>query len=244
MKTNYHTHTKRCRHASGTDEEYVLAAIEGGFSTLGFSDHMPWFYTDDYISDMRMGRGQVDDYFLSVECLRDKYAEKIEIKSGLECEYYPDSMDWLKFLKAVYEPDYLILGNHFLKNEQKGLYAGHAFTEKELKLYLDTSIAAMQTKLYTCFAHPELFVYACIAPSRYAISIFRELAIAARDLGVVFERNVQTPFHIELWEEVADVQPKVIIGIDAHKPKALLTDAYEDNLLVMRSLGIEPILTL
>ena len=25
---NYHTHTTRCRHAQGADEEYVLAAIE------------------------------------------------------------------------------------------------------------------------------------------------------------------------------------------------------------------------
>ncbi len=35
---NYHTHTKRCGHAKGTDEEYVIAAIEGGFDELGFSD--------------------------------------------------------------------------------------------------------------------------------------------------------------------------------------------------------------
>ena len=31
MKYNYHTHTSRCFHARGTDEEYVLAAIEAGF---------------------------------------------------------------------------------------------------------------------------------------------------------------------------------------------------------------------
>ena len=30
MKTNYHTHTARCMHATGTDEEYVLSAIKGG----------------------------------------------------------------------------------------------------------------------------------------------------------------------------------------------------------------------
>ena len=26
MKANYHTHTARCGHATGTDEDYVLAA--------------------------------------------------------------------------------------------------------------------------------------------------------------------------------------------------------------------------
>ncbi len=38
---NYHTHTKRCRHAVGEDREYVEAAIEAGLKVLGFSDHTP-----------------------------------------------------------------------------------------------------------------------------------------------------------------------------------------------------------
>ena len=39
---NYHCHTKRCGHASGTDEEYVEAAIKAGYKVLGFSDHGPY----------------------------------------------------------------------------------------------------------------------------------------------------------------------------------------------------------
>ena len=30
MIANFHTHTSRCNHASGTDREYVEAAIEAG----------------------------------------------------------------------------------------------------------------------------------------------------------------------------------------------------------------------
>ena len=37
MKTNYHTHTTRCMHATGSDEDYVLSAIKGGYQELGFS---------------------------------------------------------------------------------------------------------------------------------------------------------------------------------------------------------------
>ena len=44
MKVNLHTHTVRCGHAVGTDEEYVLAAIAAGFTKLGFSDHNPFPY--------------------------------------------------------------------------------------------------------------------------------------------------------------------------------------------------------
>ena len=42
MLTNYHTHTTRCGHAEGTEEEYILTALRCGFKVLGFSDHTPW----------------------------------------------------------------------------------------------------------------------------------------------------------------------------------------------------------
>lgn len=50
MKTNYHTHTTRCMHAVGDDEDYVRSAIKGGFQELGFSDHGPWKYHTDFVS--------------------------------------------------------------------------------------------------------------------------------------------------------------------------------------------------
>ena len=31
MLTNYHTHTARCGHAEGTEEEYILTALRCGF---------------------------------------------------------------------------------------------------------------------------------------------------------------------------------------------------------------------
>ena len=35
MIANYHTHTWRCRHADGTEREYVERAIEGGIRCWG-----------------------------------------------------------------------------------------------------------------------------------------------------------------------------------------------------------------
>ena len=59
MKTNYHTHTTRCHHATGSDEEFVLSAIKGGYQEIGFSDHTPWKYHTNYISDIRMWKASV-----------------------------------------------------------------------------------------------------------------------------------------------------------------------------------------
>ena len=54
QKTNFHTHTARCGHASGEDEQYVRSAIRGGYRVLGFSDHTPWSYASDFVSPIRM----------------------------------------------------------------------------------------------------------------------------------------------------------------------------------------------
>ena len=79
MLTNYHTHTTRCQHARGTDEEYVLAAIDAGFEELGFADHSPWRYASDYVPDMRMTIDQFPDYLHSIRALRDVGGE---VKAG------------------------------------------------------------------------------------------------------------------------------------------------------------------
>ena len=41
---NLHTHTTRCHHAVGRDEQYILAAaaIEAGMKTMRFSEHMAY----------------------------------------------------------------------------------------------------------------------------------------------------------------------------------------------------------
>lgn len=67
MLTNYHTHTTRCGHAEGTEEEYILTALRCGFKVLGFSDHTPWAYaTPGFVSRIRMLPFQLDDYVLTL----------------------------------------------------------------------------------------------------------------------------------------------------------------------------------
>ena len=48
MDYNYHTHTYRCGHAIGEDEEYIKVSIQNGIKHLGFSDHIPFAFPDGY----------------------------------------------------------------------------------------------------------------------------------------------------------------------------------------------------
>ena len=123
MKANYHTHTARCGHASGTDEQYVEAAIGQHFDVLGFSDHVPWPYASGFTHrHVRMGIEQLDEYVSSMRALKRRYAGKIELLIGFECEYFPQYMGWLAEMKEEKQLDYLIFGNHYEETDEGGFY--------------------------------------------------------------------------------------------------------------------------
>ena len=110
---NYHSHTARCGHAWGTDDEFITAAISAGFTTLGISEHSPWPFADGYHeidTRQRITVEELDVYLADMQALKEKYRDQIEIKVGLECEYFPRYFDWLKSVKP--KLDYLLLGVH------------------------------------------------------------------------------------------------------------------------------------
>ena len=82
MIANYHTHTWRCNHATGTEREYVENAIKGGLKILGFSDHTPMPYPNGFRCKNRMFLSQMDGYVDSLNIVPDS------VISGME--FMPD----------------------------------------------------------------------------------------------------------------------------------------------------------
>ena len=121
-KNNYHTHTTRCFHAIGKDEEYVKAAIQANIKELGFSDHTPWHYDSSFKASMRMPECQLDDYIESIRYLKEKYKDQISILIGLECEYFERYMPWLEKMLEDKKIDYIILGNHYYQTDELHQY--------------------------------------------------------------------------------------------------------------------------
>ena len=259
---NYHTHTWRCMHAGGTEEEYVRRAIDRGFSVLGFADHTPWPYDDGFVSGMRMRADQLDGYLDTLRELGRKYAGQILVPVGLECEYFPQYLGWLSDLKAR-SLDYLILGNHYDLTDEGdhaafadagGFYFGRCTRPQHVARYARRLIAGMETGLFDCVAHPDLFCHiysrfddACVAASR-------DICDAAAQLGLPLEYNLLgRQYHQRVgerdklgypcprfWEIAAQRGARAIIGFDAHWPEHLdRRDLHDDGRAYLRSLGIE-----
>ena len=106
-KRDLHTHTSFSDGAN-TPEEMILAAIELGMSEIGISDHSYLSFDCDYT----MQADSIDDYKAEILCLKEKYKDKIEVKLGIEQDYYSD------FPAEGYE--YIIGSVHYVKAD--GVY--------------------------------------------------------------------------------------------------------------------------
>ena len=238
MTVNLHTHTPRCRHASGTEEEYIQAALDSGLQTLGFSDHTPYWFPGDYYSHMRMYPHQLEDYIQTILNLKEKYKDKLDIRLGLEVEYYPDCFpELLRHLQDT-PVEYMLLGQHWVGNEMNEPYCG-APTEDEtvLRRYCDQVIAALDTGLFTYVAHPDLIHY--VGDPKIYTTHIRRLCRAAKScdtpleinlLGLRVRRHYPNPI---LWQIAAEEGCQVVIGSDAHEPKDVLIPENEAQALAI-----------
>ncbi len=106
MLANFHTHSVFCD-GKNTPEEIVLAAIEKGFSAIGFSGHG---YTP---FDLTYCMKDTDGYTQEINRLKEKYKGKIQICLGVEEDAF-SPVDRQKF-------DYVIGSSHYLYSDGKYL---------------------------------------------------------------------------------------------------------------------------
>lgn len=223
MIANYHTHTVRCNHASGTEREYIEEAIKNGFKILGFSDHVPQPYPDDFVSGIRMGMDELSGYIDTLVSLREEYKGRIDILIGFEVEYFPKYFDKLLKILRNHPVDYFIQGQHNIPDEVNGFYAGWETDDEEaLKDFVDYTIMGMKTGLFTYLAHPDLINYTGDDDtfkrhtSRIVeASIDLNIPLEVNMYGFLGNRNYPCDRFFKMASEMG---ASFVIGCDAHRP--------------------------
>ncbi len=233
MQHNYHTHTARCNHASGTEREYIECAIQNGMKTLGFSDHAPYLFPfKDYYSFYRMQVDEIEEYAKSVRSLAKEYEKDIRILCGFELEYYPEyHKEEMAFLNTV-KPDYLILGQHFIGDERNNYGGKRLNGDFALVAYVSQVLAGLATGDFLYLAHPDL------AGTHFAPQIveqeYRRLCEGAKRMNIPLEINFlglreQRHYPSTTFYKIAgEVGNDIIFGADAHNPENVVDKATED----------------
>jgi len=232
---NYHTHTDRCKHAVGSVGDFAARAVELGYKTLGFSDHIP--FPDDRWIKYRMSPEEMGDYINDIDQAIIDFPQ-LEIIKGLECEYFTDLKNYYQDMKEKWELEYLVCGCHWIPFQGEWLSLAAIDNVQRLKAHVDYTIKSMETGLFDFLAHPDNFGYGYLEWDKEAEEASKDIITAAKELDIPLEINgygfskgplktksgLRPPYpQSQFWEIVADQGFPVVVSTDAHDPEELKT---------------------
>lgn len=235
---NLHTHTWRCKHASGTEDQLAREALSRGLKHLGLSDHTP--LPDGWFEHIRMPMQLLPDY---VACVNRAKADHpgLNIYLGLECDYFAQYEGFFQQeLRGRYAMDYLIGSIHGFPLRGERVYTQRTpMDTAALRAYADHMIRAMDSGLFDFIAHPDLFSATLSRWDDNIKACCRDILSAAQAIRIPLEINVSgwlkqrlnpgrfIPFnypHPSFWELAADYRTAVVITSDCHSVDGLTAD--------------------
>ena len=133
------------------------------------------------------------------------------------------------------EIDYLILGQHYVPDEENGFYAGSlTYSEANLSEYVDVVIEALETGEFMYLAHPDLIHFE--GPENVYLYHMQRLCDYAHENGVLLELNA-LGFLTDRWypsksffKLAAKTGCRFIYGCDAHSPDQVIQPEHVSGL--------------
>ncbi|MEY4569665.1 MAG: hypothetical protein RLZZ398_1104 [Verrucomicrobiota bacterium] len=242
-----HCHTPLCKHAFGEPEEYAAVALARGFKGITFTCHSP--LPDGFSANVRMAPGQFDEYVGMIAATRDAFAGRLDVRLGLESDFYPGVEPWLEKLHARVPLSHVLGSIHYqVADYRKLFYTGDVFSYQ--KLYFEHLALSAESGLFDTLAHPDLIKNE--SPADWDFQRLRPVIERALDriaaTGVAMELNTSgvqkdlpemnpSPSQLALMHERGI---PVVIGADAHVPERV-GDGYLTALGLLESVGYQEV---
>lgn len=264
MKTNYHTHTTYCD-GHNSMRDFVLAAIDLGFDSLGFSAHSLYPFSSDWHIGTRDGAFNIQGYLNEGASLKKEFCDKISILTGFEADYLPPITTPSRDNYLSLSPDYLIGSVHYITNDKgfftadgkikeitdgiKNYWAGNA--KSAISTYFETQRKMLSNCDFLIWGHPDVIrrrndalKFFCEEDSWYKEEV-RLTAKAASKAGVIAEintggwarGNIKDIYPSKYFLQLLhDYKIPIIINTDAHEV-SLLDFGIEEAKKIARDMG-------
>ncbi|GHV66756.1 histidinol-phosphatase [Spirochaetia bacterium] len=228
MIANYHTHTRWCRHGSGEIEDYIREALSKGLEELAITEHVPLPGDPD---SRRMYCHEFDAFDAELNSLIEKYADRIRVRKGFECEYYPDLLAYYSRLRKQHGYEILILGHHTSADRSIDNFAIRS--PGEVSRYAMEVCEGLKTGVFTFLAHPDVplcgYSYFDDAVTDAMSLIFetaatRNIPVEINANGLHYDRGYPSP---RVWELARHYNPLCIVGSDAHHAADLACESVD-----------------
>ena len=242
-----HCHTPLCKHARGEPGEYAAVAEQRGLKGIIVTCHCP--LPDGISYAVRMAPADYDRYVEMVAEARRKYAGRVDVRLGLESDFYPGVEPWLEQLHARVPLHHVLGSVHTQVPDYRARYfRGDWFDYQQT--YFEHLAQAAETKLYDTLAHPDLVKNE--APHEWRLSRIEPYIQRALDriaaTGVAMELNTSGANKAlpemnpgpRILELIRERTIPVVLGADAHRPERV-GDAYDVALKQLGALGFREV---
>jgi histidinol-phosphatase (PHP family) len=238
-----HCHTPLCKHAAGEPAEYAAVAEERGLKGIIFTCHCP--LPDGFAQEVRMAPEQYNDYVAMVAKTREAFAGRVDVRLGLESDFYPGVEPWLEKLHARTPLNHVLGSVHYQMRDYRALYYKGDY-DAYVETYYDHLARSAESGLFDTLAHPDLIKNE--DPARWNFALVQPIIERALDriaaTGVAMELNTSG-----LFKALPEMNPSpgqlrlmrergipVVIGADAHIPKRV-GDDYPKALRMLQAAG-------
>lgn len=242
-----HSHTPLCKHASGSPSEYAAMAEARGLRGIVITCHAP--LPDNLGIEHRMPPEDYERYIDLVAAAREEFAGRVDVRLGLESDFFPGIETWAEKLHAR-APLHHVLGSvHMQVTHYKERYfTGDFFAYQQT--YFEHLAQSAETGLFDTLAHPDLVKNE--APHEWNFSRIEPFILRALDriaaTGVAMELNTSG-----LNKALPEMNPgpriltfirergiPIVLGADAHRPTRV-ADRYEQALRMLDELGFDTV---
>jgi len=219
-----HMHTPLCKHAWGEPEEYAQQALKAGLKGIIFTCHCPM--PDGFWPTVRMSESEFDTYVALVQRAADAFKGKLDIRLGIESEYFPGYEDYISKLHQRAEFHYVLGAVHWQAKEYLNKFETGTI-ENFRRTYFDHLAKSAESGLYDCLAHPDLVKN--YHPDSWCFAIVKNSVATALDriaaTGVAMELNTSglnksysemNPGN-EMLRMMAERKIPVVLGSDSHR---------------------------
>ena len=230
---DYHTHTVRCGHASGSPAAYIETARAAGLFALGVADHLPLLPHHD--PELSMEICELDEYVSEVRQLKEAFPGFVVL--GIEADYRPDTVSDVRSLLQSQPFDYVIGSVHHLGEwgfddpRQIGGYDSRDIDDVWVD-YLELVGEAAESGLFTILGHLDLVKKFGYRPSRILDAELDRVVKRIAQTGVVIEINtaglhkpVQEAYpSADILRRLRAAGVAITFGSDAHRPEEVGRD--------------------
>jgi histidinol-phosphatase (PHP family) len=222
MLIDYHMHT-RLTDGIGEPVDYARVAVERGLDEIGCSDHAP---LGDRQLDWTMKLADLEMY---VDWVREAQAKLplLSIKLGLEVDFFPGRLDWIRELAGMYPWDFLLGSVHFIGDfpvDRDAADWRDQNIDDRWRQYFDLWKQAASCRLFDSLAHPDLPKKFKFRPTTDFRTVYEDALQAVARAGIAME--VSTAGLKKPCREIYPSEPFLHIAHRLNVPITLGSDAH------------------